>query len=190
MTPARLRALRARVSAPRLAPGLLAVLSMACDTPPTAWPLTPAPPISRVPPIPRAPATPGEAPSPPVAPEPACAGDADCGYDPARDRCVADPRANRQPPLLDQGLVCYCDGARCALLRVPPVPCESDASCAVGAEPRPHPIAADAAHPHPRGRPCREFSGPGLRPWDFVTSATCERTNICTLRRLSCPRAP
>jgi hypothetical protein len=107
-----------------------------------------------------------------------CASDADCGYDPARAACVADPRANRQPPLVDQGLVCYCDADRCAALRVAPVPCESDASCTVLTGPRPHPAAADRAHPHERGRPCH----------DFVFSTTCERTNICTMHRLRCPR--
>jgi hypothetical protein len=139
---------------------------------------------------------PRAAPSPVSAPEiaspaPACAADEDCGYDPAQGLCRADPRANRQPPLVDQGLVCYCDGARCASLRVPPVPCESDASCAVSEDPRPHPIAADAIHPHERGgssatkspitngtpNPCR----------DFVFSTTCERTNICTMHP-PCPR--
>ncbi len=113
----------------------------------------------------------------PAASEPPCAADADCGYDPTEARCVADPRANRQPPLVDQGIVCYCEAARCATLRVPPVPCESDASCAVRADPRPHPVAADAAHPHERGRPCH----------DFTFSTTCERTNICTMHRLACP---
>lgn len=112
-----------------------------------------------------------------AAPPPACAADADCGYAPAEERCVANPRANRQPPLVNQGIVCYCEAARCATLLVPPVACESDASCAVLAEPRPHPVAADAAHPHERGRPCR----------DFVFSTTCERTNICTMHRLACP---
>jgi hypothetical protein len=105
-----------------------------------------------------------------------CASDADCGYDPVRERCAADPRANRQPLLLDQGIVCYCEGAACGTLRVLPVPCESDASCAVATDPRPHPVAAGAAHPHERGRPCR----------DFTISTTCERTNICTLHRLRC----
>lgn len=113
-----------------------------------------------------------------AAPEPACGSDADCGYDPDRARCAADPRANRQPPIRDQGIVCYCDdlARRCATLRVLPVPCESDASCAVRLDPRPHPVAADVAHPHPRGRACR----------DFTRSATCERTNICTMHTLAC----
>jgi len=112
----------------------------------------------------------------------ACRADPDCGYAPDLDRCTAEPGANRQPPLVDQGLICFCDDAahRCAALRVPPVPCESDASCAVRLDPRPHPVAASRAHPHERGRPCE----------DFVFSTTCERTNICTMRRHSCPRAP
>jgi len=126
------------------------------------------------------PVTLGGTPRPPVATaaEPGCAADADCGFDPTGGRCTADPRANRQPPLVDQGIVCYCEAARCATLRVPPVPCESDTSCAVRADPRPHPVAADAAHPHERGRACR----------DFVFSTTCERTNICTMHRPACPR--
>jgi hypothetical protein len=116
-------------------------------------------------------------PTPPPS-EPTCAADADCGYDPAADRCVADPRANRQPVVVDQGIVCFCQGARCAALHVAPVPCESDAACAVSADPRPHPIAADRAHPHERGKPCR----------DFAYSTTCERTNICTMHVHACPR--
>src|SRR6185437_17062606 len=115
-------------------------------------------------------------PSPP--PDSPCGADDDCAYDPARDRCVVDPRANPQPPVVDQGIVCYCDAALCRTLRVQPVPCESDASCAVQKDPRPHPIAADSAHPHERGRRCR----------DFVFTTTCERTNICTMHRLRCPR--
>jgi hypothetical protein len=108
-----------------------------------------------------------------------CSRDADCGYDPAGDGCDSDPRSNRQPPLVDQGIVCYCDEAarRCAILRVPPVPCESNASCAVSPDPRPHPVAASVEHPHERGRACR----------DFAISTTCERTNICTMRRHDCP---
>jgi hypothetical protein len=112
-----------------------------------------------------------------AAPE-VCGSDAECGYDPERGRCAADPRANRQPLLVDQGIVCYCEGAVCGTLVVQPVPCESDASCAVSTPPRPHPVAAGAEHPHERGRPCR----------DFTMSTTCERTNICTLHRLRCPR--
>jgi hypothetical protein len=119
---------------------------------------------------------PRDEPAPP--PDPACSSDADCGFDPARDRCRNDPRANRQPPLRDQGIVCYCEerARSCSTLRVPPVPCESDASCAVRLSPRPHPVAATVAHPHERGRPCR----------DFLFSTTCERTNICTMHRHAC----
>ncbi|WP_129579480.1 MULTISPECIES: hypothetical protein [Sorangium] len=108
----------------------------------------------------------------------ACEVDADCGYDPASERCGADPRLNRQPPVTDQGIVCYCDAAACALLRVLPVPCEGDHDCAVAHEPRPHPVRATRERPHERGRPCR----------DLTMSTTCERTNICTLRRHACPR--
>ncbi|WP_437722772.1 hypothetical protein [Sorangium sp. So ce861] len=108
----------------------------------------------------------------------ACAIDADCGYDPASERCGADPRLNRQPPVTDQGIVCYCDAGACALLRVLPVPCEGDHDCAVAREPRPHPVRATRERPHEKGRPCR----------DLTMSTTCERTNICTLHRHACPR--
>src|SRR5262245_55195108 len=106
----------------------------------------------------------------------ACAQDTDCGYDPSRGVCGSDPRYNRQPPLIDQGILCYCEEHRCATLKVPPVPCESDASCAVRADPRPHPVAASADFPHERGKPCQ----------DYRLSTTCERTNICTLHRPTC----
>jgi hypothetical protein len=118
-------------------------------------------------------------PAPDRRPEPPCAADADCGYDPALDRCAADPRANRQPPLRDQGIICYCGNRACSTLRVAPVPCEFDASCAVRDDPRPHPVAASREHPHERGRPCR----------DFTIATTCERTNICTMHVLPC-KAP
>jgi hypothetical protein len=108
----------------------------------------------------------------------ACAADVDCGYDAASGACDSDPRSNRQPPIVDQGILCYCDADRraCATLRVPPVPCESDASCAVRHDPRPHPVAASATFPHERGRPCRETT----------ITITCERTNICTMHRHAC----
>lgn len=107
----------------------------------------------------------------------ACGDDGDCGYDPASDRCGSDPRFNRQAPIVDQGIVCYCEAGACATLRVRPVPCERDRDCAVGADPRPHPVRATRERPHERGFPCR----------DFTLSTTCERTNICTLRRHACP---
>jgi hypothetical protein len=155
-----------------MTPGMLGALLVACS--PAPAPISPQ--VVAVPPITSA----IEAPPAPQAPPPpplACEADADCGYDPAGDRCVADPRANRQPPLVDQGIVCFCDDrGLCATLRVPPVPCESDESCAVRLDPRPHPVAADASHPHERGRACR----------DFTLATTCERTNICTMHRLSC----
>ncbi len=152
---------------------LLVAIAGACEHPPIAdapsLPPGPAP-LASEPVVP---------PSPPATePERACALDADCGYDPVAKRCLADPRANRQPPIVDQGILCFCDDARCGTLVVPPVPCESDASCAVRTDPRPHPVAADATHPHERGRPCR----------DFIFSTTCERTNICTMHRLSCKK--
>lgn len=111
--------------------------------------------------------------------EVACRADRDCGYDPVSDACDSDPRSNRQPPLRDQGVLCYCDAAalRCATLRVPPVPCEGDASCAVNPSPRPHPVAADATYVHEKGRVCK----------DFTISTTCERTNICTMTVHECP---
>jgi len=159
---------------------LLGALSLACAPRPAIQ-------LDLVPPPPPAvePASAAHAPSgaPSAAsgsspPDAACAADEACAYDPVRDRCLVDPRANPQPPVVDQGIVCYCDAARCGTLRVQPVPCESDASCAVQKDPRPHPIAADSAHPHERGRRCR----------DFVFTTTCERTNICTMHRLRCPR--
>jgi hypothetical protein len=109
----------------------------------------------------------------------ACSADTDCGYDPAFDRCGTDPRYNRQPPIVDQGILCYCDppSHACALLKVPPVPCESDADCAVRHSPRPHPVRADRDNPRERGRPCL----------NLTLSTTCERTNICTLHRHECP---
>lgn len=167
---------------------LFPVLLAACAPPPAA-PVEPPAPIAAAPPEPTAPPiTPDAAPPTPPPPEPACAADADCGFDPARDLCVADPRANRQPPIVDQGVVCYCESARCASLRVPPVPCESDASCAVRADPRPHPVRADAAHPHERGRPRCDGGAPETAARDFVFSTTCERTNICTMHRHRCRR--
>jgi hypothetical protein len=168
---------------------LLVTLPVACSAAPPSWLGAPSslPEPSRH--------DDGEAQAaPPAAPtgvEPGCAADPECGYDPTLARCLADPRANPQPPIVDQGVVCYCEAGhdggdphtpgpagRCAALRVLPVPCESDASCAVSADPRPHPIPSDRAHPHERGRPCH----------DFVLSTTCERTNLCTMHRLSCPR--
>jgi hypothetical protein len=112
-----------------------------------------------------------------TAPSP-CRADAECGYDPTSDQCGSDPRYNRQPPLVDQGIVCYCDESAhaCVLLRVAPVPCEGNHVCAVRKDPRPHPVRASGAHPHERGRPCR----------DFTIKTTCERTNICTMHRLVC----
>lgn len=114
----------------------------------------------------------------PLAREAGCARDEACGYDPESQRCDADPRSNRQPAVLDQGIVCYCDeGAhQCRTLRVLPVPCESDASCAVDPLPRPHPVAASLAFPHEQGKPCR----------DFTLATRCERTNLCTMHPLEC----
>lgn len=107
-----------------------------------------------------------------------CRDDAECGYDVTHEVCDTEGRFNRQPPMVDQGIVCFCEEGRCGVLRVRPVPCESDASCAVNPLPRPHPVAASAEHPHERGKVCR----------DYVISTTCERTNICTMHRHACPR--
>ena len=163
---------RALALAPILAAG------PACSREPPAW-LTP-------------PASAGDTRLQPTAPYPAgdlpvetgdafpvgCRSDADCGYDPASNRCGSDPRLNKQPPIVDQGILCYCESARaaCELLRVLPVACEGDFSCAVGLDPRPHPTRATRERPHERARPCR----------DLPFTTTCERTNICTLRRVKC----
>jgi len=111
-----------------------------------------------------------------------CRSDADCGYDPTSSRCGSDPRLNKQPPIVDQGIICYCESARaaCEILRVLPVPCEGDFSCAVKLDPRPHPVRATRDRPHERARPCR----------DLPFTTTCERTNICTLHRVKCTAAP
>ncbi len=116
----------------------------------------------------------------------ACRADDDCRYDPVGKRCGADPRYNKQPPLVDQGIVCYCDAtaASCALLRVDPAPCEGDTSCAVRLDPRPHPVRADAAHPYRKPRACRSVKPGAARRTD--RHATCERTNICTMHTREC----
>jgi hypothetical protein len=105
-----------------------------------------------------------------------CARDEGCAFDPVTGQCGNDPRYNHQPALVDQGLVCYCDAGHCGTLRVWPVPCESDSSCAVSLSPRPHPIAASEETPHERGKRCR----------DYKYATTCERTNICTMHVLDC----
>jgi hypothetical protein len=112
----------------------------------------------------------------PMRGEGSCAVDSECGYDPVHDACGTEAEFNRQPPLVDQGIVCYCEERRCHVLRVPPVPCEGDAGCAVKMMPRPHPVAASAAVPHEEGKVCR----------DYTISTTCERTNICTMHRHKC----
>lgn len=125
------------------------------------------------------------APSSP-APEAPCQRDDDCGYDPTARRCGADPRFNKQPPLVDQGVVCYCDAATsaCALLRVDPAPCESDTSCAVRLDPRPHPVRASADLPYKKPAACRRPK-PG-DPRATLRHVTCERTNICTMFTREC----
>lgn len=141
-----------------------------------AEPPAPMPPAPRADP-PLLGASTSAAPSATPPPSP-CARDEDCGYDPSGDQCGPDPRLNRQPPLLDQGVICYCDerARACHALRVWPIPCEGDGSCAVSLEPRPHPVPATQDHPHERGAPCV----------DFAFRSTCERTNICTMHPLAC----
>lgn len=110
-----------------------------------------------------------------AAPEPPCRADTECRFDPSSVRCGTNPSFLPQPEIVDQGHLCYCDDARgsCEHLRVLPVPCESDASCAVDPLPRPRPVAASGALPH---RAWTEVAG-------FAYAVTCERTNICTLRK-------
>lgn len=109
-----------------------------------------------------------------------CARDLECGYDPVGRACGTDPHFNKQPPIVDQGIVCYCDQGECALLRVDPVPCEGDQSCTILSEPRPHPARASSAHPPVKKPACSA----GAKEAYF---ATCERTNICTMFRKECP---
>ncbi len=115
-----------------------------------------------------------------------CRTDADCGYDPSSMVCGTDPRFNKQPPVIDQGVICYCEKTNnaCSLLRVLPVPCEGDTSCAIVLEPRPHPIRATAEHPYQKPKTCTK---PKPRtPSVTVHHATCERTNICTMLSREC----
>lgn len=173
----------------RLLPPLLA-LAPACA--PASPPGGPRPDVSALFPDPALSSAPADAPShdptkltPPEAPSPRCATDEDCRYDPAGKRCGTDPRFNKQPPLVDQGIVCYCDKARaCDVLRVDPAPCEGDTSCAVWMEPRPHPARADAEHPYRKPGSCRApKAGESRRTDRYVT---CERTNICTMFTREC----
>ena len=94
-------------------------------------------------------------------------------------RCALPRRSPRQPAAPDRrsGRRLLLRGRSLRRARVLPVPCESDASCAVSVDPRPHPIASGSGAPSRAGRPCR----------DFVLSTSCERTNLCTLHRLPCP---
>lgn len=129
-----------------------------------------------------------DSPPPPVAPpleQAPCQSDADCGYDSTTSRCGTDPRWNKQPPLVDQGIVCYCGEARaCGLLQVQPVPCEGEESCALDLDPRPHPIRATVERPYRRPRRCLPPRRGQARTEELFT--TCERTNICTLNRREC----
>jgi hypothetical protein len=105
-----------------------------------------------------------------------CDKDEACGYDAAHDRCGTDPHFNKQPELVDQGIVCYCEHARCEMFRALPIPCEGDDGCATRDDPRLHPVPSSPKFPHEKGKRCK----------DFTVSTTCERTNICTMHRLSC----
>jgi hypothetical protein len=157
----------------------LLVATPACAGDPPLW-LTPS--VSAGDALPQAPTSPGDLPAGSADAFPiGCRSDADCGYDPASDRCGSDPRLNKQPPIVDQGIICYCESARaaCELFRVLPVACEGDRSCAVTLDPRPHPVRATRERPHERARPCR----------DLPFTTTCERTNICTLHRVRCTSA-
>lgn len=129
-----------------------------------------------------------QSPATPLPPQAPCRTDDDCGYDPRNHRCGTDPAFNKQPPLVDQGLVCYCEEAMstCALLRVEPAPCEGESSCAVRADPRPHPVRATADLPYVKPRYCRPPRGTEQRRIDRFT--TCERTNICTMHTRECAR--
>src|SRR5262245_7695766 len=62
------------------------------------------------------PSRPSRLPVDPIEDLTVCTQDADCGYDPSRGTCGNDPRYNRQPPLIDQGILCYCEEHRCATL--------------------------------------------------------------------------
>lgn len=108
---------------------------------------------------------------------PPCARDTECGYDPESGRCGSDPSFNHQPPLRDQGILCYCDTDKlqCERLEIKPIPCEGDGDCGIALTPRPHPALQSAGHP---GRTaCNE----GIQ-----YKGTCERTNICTMNRVPC----
>lgn len=105
----------------------------------------------------------------------ACENDGDCGYDPESKVCGSDPSFNRQPPLKDQGILCYCEANQCARLEIKPIPCEGDQHCGILMAPRPHPVLFGEGAVHKT--PCAEGS---------QYKATCERTNICTMSLLSC----
>jgi len=143
-----------------------------------------APPRSAAPEPPRS-ASGAPAPAPAAATAP-CSTDDDCGYDPIHRQCGADPRYNKQPPIVDQGLICYCEAGACALLRVEPAPCEGETSCAIHLDPRPHPVHIDAAHPYQKPRLCLPPRRGQRSASELI--ATCERTNICTMSRRECAR--
>lgn len=188
----RARPLRISSPAAALATLTLALATLSACAPAAPAPLGPSPSTEAL--FPPAPAT-ADSHSPlattttaPVAPRPPCRSDDDCGYDPANVECGTDPRFNKQPAVIDQGLICYCDAATsaCALLRVEPAPCEGESSCAVRLDPRPHPVRVNAEHPYRKPRACRapKIAGQGER--DLFTR--CERTNICTMHTRECAR--
>ena len=115
-----------------------------------------------------------------------CAADEDCGYDPVTERCGADPRLNKQPPLEDQGIVCYCEAVsrQCETLRVWPAPCEGESACAIALDPRPHPVRATRERPYVKPALCLPPK-PG-KPRATRYDTTCERTNICTMHVRDC----
>jgi len=109
-----------------------------------------------------------------------CNADNDCGFDPETKQCGPHPSFNHQPPLKDQGIICYCEQKRCAQLGIQPIPCEGDFDCGILLEPRPHPVFFKSSAPNAlHHTACSE----GIR-----YTATCERTNICTLNRIPCPK--
>ncbi|MBK8251977.1 MAG: hypothetical protein IPK82_04845 [Polyangiaceae bacterium] len=188
---------RAATSYAALTGGLIAVCAACTPEPPLSPGPRPnvsalfaAPPPTVEPPIPEANAAAETTVAEPFQPEPfECVSDDDCRYDPSHVRCGTNRAFNKQPPVIDQGIICYCEQtpntkAQCAILRVDPAPCEGEASCAVRMDPRPHPIRADAAHAYQKPGVCIAPKKGETRRIDRYT--TCERTNICTMHVREC----